>query len=130
MNKFFIAVVGAAAAAGHMPKDADFNCGENDGLTPVDAYAKTVAACGAVDMWGNAWEWTATEVGGRGMAVKGGAWDSRRTECRTEARGVGRDPGKGYGNVGFRVVREGEFGRPRRGGDDGEERPRPPRKKR
>ena len=93
------------AAAGHMPKDADFNCGENDGLTSVDAYAKTISACGAVDMWGNAWEWTATEING-GCAVKGGAWDSRRTECRTEARGVGRDPEKGYGNVGFRVVRE------------------------
>ena len=93
------------AAAGHMPKDADFNCGENDGLTPVDAYAKTVSACGAVDMWGNAWEWTATEVGGK-RAVKGGAWDSRRTECRTEARGVVRDPDLGYDNVGFRVVRE------------------------
>ena len=37
---------------------------------------------------------------------KGGAWDSRRTECRTEARGVGRDPNRGYANVGFRVVRE------------------------
>jgi len=112
------------AAAGHMPKDADFNCGENDGLTPVDAYAKTIAACGAVDMWGNVWEWTTTAVGGRGMAVKGGAWNSRRTECRTEARGVGRDPERGYGNVGFRVVRESEVERPRRGEDDGEERPR------
>ena len=115
------------AAAGHMPKDADFNCGENDGLTPVDAYAKTVAACGAVDMWGNVWEWTATAVGERKMAVKGGAWNSRRTECRTEARGVGRAPENGYGNVGFRVVREGEIGRPR-GGDDGEARPRPRRR--
>ena len=116
------------AAAGHMPKDADFNCGENDGLTPVDAYAKTIAACGAVDMWGNVWEWTATDVGEAQKAVKGGAWNSRRTECRTEARGVGRDREKGYGNVGFRVVREGEVERPRRGEDDGEERPRPRRR--
>ena len=112
------------AAAGHMPKDADFNCGENDGITPVDAYAKTIAACGAVDMWGNVWEWTATDVGEAKKAVKGGAWNSLRTECRTEARGVGRDRGKGYGNVGFRVVREGEVERPRRGEDDGEARPR------
>ena len=116
------------AAAGHMPKDADFNCGENDGLTPVDAYAKTIAACGAVDMWGNVWEWTATAVGDQ-RAVKGGAWNSRRTECRTEARGVGRDPGKGYGNVGFRVVRDGEVERPRRGEDDDEDRPRPRRRR-
>ena len=93
------------AAAGHMPKDADFNCGENDGTTPVDAYRKTLAACGAVDMWGNVWEWTSTAVGTR-RAVKGGAWDSRRTDCRTEARGTGRDPERGYANVGFRVVRE------------------------
>ena len=93
------------AAAGHMPKDADFNCGENDGTTSVGTYAKTISACGAVDMWGNVWEWTSTAVGSQ-RAVKGGAWDSRRTECRTEARGVGRDPGRGYANVGFRVVRE------------------------
>ncbi|MBR4665696.1 MAG: SUMF1/EgtB/PvdO family nonheme iron enzyme [Lentisphaeria bacterium] len=93
------------AAAGHMPKDADFNCGENDGTTPVNAYAKTISACGAVDMWGNVWEWTSTAVGSQ-HAVKGGAWDSRRTDCRTEARGVGRDPDRGHANVGFRVVRE------------------------
>ena len=108
------------AAAGHMPKDADFNCGEHDGTTPVGTYAKTLSACGAVDMWGNVWEWTSTAVGSR-RAVKGGAWDSRRTECRTEARGVGRDPERGYSNVGFRVVRESrEEGRssrhPGRGG--------------
>ena len=102
------------AAAGHMPKDADFNCGEHDGTTPVDAYAKTLSACGAVDMWGNVWEWTSTPVGNQ-RAVKGGAWDSRRTECRTEARGTGRDPARGYANVGFRVVREGgNDSRPRR----------------
>ena len=93
------------AAAGHMPKYADFNCGEHDGTTPVETYAKTLSACGAVDMWGNVWEWTSTAVGSR-RAVKGGAWDSRRTDCRTEARGTGRDPAQGYSNVGFRVVRE------------------------
>ena len=96
-------------AAGHMPKDADFNCGERQGTSPVDAYAKTLSACGAVDMWGNCWEWTSTKLdSGRGKitnAVKGGAWDSRRTECRTELRGNGKDPASGYANVGFRVIR-------------------------
>ena len=107
------------AAAGHMPKDADFNCGENEGTTPVNAYAKTLSACGSVDMWGNVWEWTSTSVGGR-QAVKGGAWDSRRTECRTEARGVGRDPKQGYANVGFRVIREDREARQvRNGGREG-----------
>ena len=104
------------AAAGHMPKDADFNCGENDGTTPVNTYAKTLSACGAIDMWGNVWEWTSTPVGDL-RAVKGGAWDSRRTECRTEARGIGRNPNRGYENVGFRVVRESrEYPRYYRGG--------------
>ena len=121
------------AAAGHMPKDADFNCGEHDGTMPVDTYAKTLAACGAIDMWGNVWEWTSTPIDGKGMAVKGGAWDSRRTSCRTEARDEGRAPERGYANVGFRVVREDKGGaegnggydeRPRRRGNGGEGRQR------
>lgn len=40
-------------AAGHMPKDADMNCGEGKGLMPVDAYQQTLSAAGAIDMWGN-----------------------------------------------------------------------------
>ena len=95
-------------AAGHMPKDADFNYGERNGTSPVEAYQKTLSACGAVDMWGNCWEWTSTEFSKNGEklnVVKGGAFDSKRTECRTELKGVGRNPSKGYRNVGFRVVR-------------------------
>jgi len=100
-------------AAGHMPKDADFNCGENNGTTHVTQYAKTLAACGAVDMWGNVWEWTNSvmtenankEEGKKYCYVKGGAWDSRRTSCRTEERSEKRVANQGYANVGFRMVR-------------------------
>ena len=99
-------------AAGHMPKDADFNCGEHNSTTAVDVYKKTLAACGAIDMWGNCWEWTSTKIkatsgpekGRETMEVKGGAFDSPRTSCRTESRGEGRLAGKGYANVTFRVV--------------------------
>jgi len=101
-------------AAGHMPKDADFNCGENDGTTPVDRYKNTLAACGAIDMWGNCWEWTTTPIKSEKeeenpkeiMAVKGGAWNTPRTSCRTEARGEGRETKEGYATVTFRVIRE------------------------
>ncbi|MDO4571671.1 MAG: SUMF1/EgtB/PvdO family nonheme iron enzyme [Planctomycetia bacterium] len=101
-------------AAGHMPKDADFNCGENDGTTEVDAYADTLSACGAIDMWGNCWEWTSTKLtpqkGSKqvkgAMVVKGGSWFSPRTSCRTEHRGEGRKADTGFEDVGFRVVRE------------------------
>ena len=93
-------------AAGHMPKDADFNCGIGNATTPVDAYAQTKGACGGADFWGNCWEWTATERGEGARAVKGGAFDSPRTACCTEARDEARKTDAGYPNVTFRVVRE------------------------
>ena len=37
-------------------------------------------------MWGNCWEWTATEI--------------------TATRGEGRDPHHAYATVGFRIVKE------------------------
>ena len=92
-------------AAGHMPKDADFNCGEGGTISPVDKHAKTRGSCGGVDFWGNCWEMTLTKRGD-GCAVKGGAFDSKRTECRTEARTESRNAASGYPNVTFRVVRE------------------------
>ena len=96
-------------AAGHMPKDADFNCGVNDGRTPVEQYAGvTRGAHGAVDFWGNVWEWTSTarsqSDGVTILGVKGGSWASERTDCRTEYRGEGRDASCGYEDVGFRVI--------------------------
>ena len=93
-------------AAGHMPKDADFNCGVGNATTPVDAYARTKGACGGADFWGNCWEWTSTARGDDANAVKGGAFDSPRTACRTEARDASRPAAQGYPNVTFRVVRE------------------------
>jgi toxoflavin biosynthesis protein ToxD len=94
-------------AAGHMPKDADFNSKGEDGvLSPVDAHMGTLAACGAIDMWGNVWEWTSTVRRAGVRAVKGGAWRTPRTDCRTECREIGRGEASGHPDVGFRVVRE------------------------
>ena len=93
-------------AAGHMPKDADFNCGINDGRTPVNEYEGiTRGAHGAIDFWGNVWEWTSTERdNANNMAVKGGSWKSARTDCRTEHRKESRNAFIGYDDVGFRVI--------------------------
>lgn len=97
-------------AAGHMPKDADMNCGENNGTSSVTSYAQTLAACGAIDMWGNVWEWTSdsktTDTGQKEMFVKGGAWNTPRTKCRTEYRDETRSPTLEYDTVGFRIVKE------------------------
>lgn len=94
-------------AASHMPKDADFNSRGEDGvLSPVDAHKGTLAACGAIDMWGNVWEWTSTVRRAGVRAVKGGAWRTPRTDCRTECREIGRSEVSGHPDVGFRVVRE------------------------
>lgn len=96
-------------AAGHMPKDADFNCGVNAGRTPVEQYEGiTRGAHGAIDFWGNVWEWTSSARsdanGITTLGVKGGSWCSDRTECRTEHRKEGRDATNGYEDVGFRVI--------------------------
>ena len=92
-------------AAGHMPKDADFNCGVGHAITAVDAFAQTKGACGGVDFWGNCWEWTST-ADGTAHRIKGGAFDSKRSECRTEARDERRNASYGYANVTFRIIRE------------------------
>lgn len=93
-------------AAGHMPKDADFNNGESDGTLPVDAYKGTLAACGAIDMWGNVWEWTSQRAGKNHRIVKGGSFKSNRMHCRTEHRTEKRKITTGMVDVGFRVIRE------------------------
>lgn len=93
-------------AAGHMPKDADFNCGAGDSIRPVDAFAQTKGASGGIDFWGNCWEWTATKRVDGKNAVKGGAFDAKRTDCRTEAKATSRGGARGYPNVTIRLVRE------------------------
>ena len=93
-------------AAGHMPKDADFNAGNiNQGRVSVFQYDNiTRGAHGAIDFWGNVWEWTSTTTESSFVKVKGGSWKSDRTDCRTENRKEYRDPLNSYDDVGFRSI--------------------------
>ncbi len=93
-------------AAGHMPKDVLMNAGHTQsGLTAVDAYADHPGGNGGIDYWGNCWEWTCSKDEQGRYIIKGGAWDSDRTDCRSEKSDVVRNPTMGYQNVGFRVAR-------------------------
>lgn len=92
--------------AGHMPKDVAMNAGHiESGLTAVDAYKQSSGACGGIDFWGNCWEWTSSTDKDGSYIVKGGSWDSKRDDCRSEKSDDVRDGSHGYANVGFRVVR-------------------------
>ena len=92
-------------AAGHMPKDAYFNCQVVDHPVSVYEYEdKTRGAHGAIDFWGNVWEWTTTTRADGTFGVKGGSFRSARTDCRTEYREEGREAVGTYDDVGFRVI--------------------------
>ena len=93
-----------------MPKDADFNCGVNDGRTSVYQFENvTRGAHGAIDFWGNVWEWTSAVRSNSGndimYEVKGGAWNSARTDCRTEYHDEIRAASQAYEDVGVRVIK-------------------------
>jgi len=93
-------------AAGHMPKDVAMNSGHAErGLTAVDAYSQSKGACGGIDFCGNSWEWTSSTDKNDLHIIKGGSWDSKRDDCRSEKSDDARDGSQGYANVGFRIVR-------------------------
>lgn len=93
-------------AAGHMPKDVAMNSGHIErGLTAVDAYVQSKGACSGIDFWGNCWEWTSSADKDGLYIIKGGSWDSKRDDCRSEKSDDVRNGAQGYANVGFRVVR-------------------------
>lgn len=97
-------------AAGHMPKDVSMNSGYTErGLTAVYSYSQSKGACGGIDFWGNCWEWTSSTNSDGLHIIKGGSWDSKRDNCRSEKSDEVRDGLHGYANVGFRVVRVDTF---------------------
>jgi formylglycine-generating enzyme required for sulfatase activity len=63
---------------------------------------------GALDLSGNAWEWTATDGfdarGQRGHVIKGGAFDSPPENATTTFRAVLPDRRPWLGHTGFRCA--------------------------
>ena len=93
-------------AAGHMPKDADFNNNIVDSRVSVNKYSElTRWAHWGVDFWWNVWEWTTTLRSNSIYWVKWGSRKSPRTNCRTEYRKEWRDWKTSYDDVGFRVIK-------------------------
>jgi len=81
---------------------------------PVGCYPAGATPCGALDMVGNIWEWTASVWQSYPGAAKpftedqyrilrGGSWGDTRKRVRCGAR-VRDDPGNVNNNLGFRVV--------------------------
>ena len=104
---------------GDEPPDAARANYEGAGLrapTPVGVFPAGAAACGALDMAGNVWEWTASrsdalaapepcaDIAGDAMpAIKGGAfnWDADALRCGAH---YWFHPAQRYNLLGFRLV--------------------------
>src|SRR3989442_1052180 len=79
-----------------------------DTLAPVGAFAGSASWVGALDLIGNAWEWTATTgalaAGGRGHVIKGGAFNTPPRYASAAHRSVLPDDRATLGNTGFRCA--------------------------
>ena len=99
------------------PERAVYDAWKLNTAAPVGLCPAGAAACGALDLAGNVWEWCASHhttypdaahtiqkdftVNDWDVPLRGGYWNSSNIRC--EARGWDR-PGNGRGDDGFRVV--------------------------
>jgi len=72
--------------------------------SPVGSYPAGASPFGVLDMAGNVFEWTATEVNGN-YVVRGGSWAKYYFRGRTTDRGTQLSPAFANYDIGFRCVR-------------------------
>jgi formylglycine-generating enzyme required for sulfatase activity len=91
---------------------------ETSGISEVGQYKESISPCGALDMIGNVWEWTADEFamypgstaprpelesGREYRVIRGGAYDGNRKNDATYRGYI--DANKPYPKIGFRCVK-------------------------
>ena len=87
----------------------DRECAQTDesssrDTAPVAAHIKGRAPCGAVDMAGNVWEWTASDFDDERKVLRGGSWLNYPEDARCAYRD--RDlPQSSDALIGFRCAR-------------------------
>ena len=74
----------------------------------MTASPKSASPCGALDLLGNAWEWTSSTIAeGEGLqVVKGGCYSDPVTVLRADLRLEAGAKDK-FENIGFRCVKNG-----------------------
>jgi hypothetical protein len=101
---------GRAYPWGESPPDASRACfggdPEKDGPAAVSAHEAGESPCGAMDLAGNVWEWTATAIedGEAFQVVKGGCFSDPPELLRADLR-LEAGPKDKFENIGFRCVR-------------------------
>src|SRR5215213_1028335 len=99
------------------------NAGDSsvDRLIDVGSYPQGTTATGLMDLIGNAWEWTTSDVvaypGGRFSSlppddtkiIRGGSWHQSKEQATTTYRGfLLKSGGKDYSATGFRCVKDAD----------------------